>query len=214
MSNCCSVCCKDPCGCPIPALGIDQVPGTNATFRYNLGGKSMFVDYTSAIQMGQTDTTLRADAVKRLLIYNAERHTDTISAKTLGSILHLADIGDVNISNVGNNSLLVYQKDSNCGEGCKGVNNSWVGWNANDHLVNSLNTVMGFDENEAPQALNHPTNTDQYYFAGWNAQNKFGYFQAVEVSTPPVDSEGYSYQLYIDPRTKQLVYVKKKEGEA
>lgn len=210
---CAQKCCSDPCGCPTQILGIDTVHSdTPYWLRFNFGGKSIDYDFTSVVKSAETDTNLRLDIVNRALIYNAERHIDSFSASELGSILHIADIGDVDISGVTDNSLFVYQKNSDCGEGCEGINNSWVAWNSNEHLVDSVETLMGFDSDGKPQTLNHPVNTNQYYQLGWNGADKLSFSQPVEVSTPPVDSDGYSYQLYLDPTTKQLVFVKKKES--
>lgn len=189
-------------------FSAEPEPTNPAIIRFNIDGQSVFVDFTSVVKGAETDTSLTADAIARVLNYVAEKHTDTIAASELGAILHLADIGDVDISNVGDNSLLVYQKDADCGEGCEGINNSWVGWNAEDNLTTSMQYVMGFDEDGAPQSLNHPTNTDQYYLLGWNAADKVSYTQPIEATSPPLDDDGYAYRLYLDPTTKQIVYVR------
>ena len=144
----------------------------------------------------------------RSFIYNAERHVDSFSASELGSILHIADIGDVDITGVTDNSLFVYQKDSDCGEGCDGINNSWVAWNEKDHLVDHVETLMGFNGDGKPQTLNHPTNTNEYYQLGWNGADKISFSQPTVVATAPVDGDGKVWRLYVDPNTKQLVVVK------
>lgn len=201
--------CEEPCACPTQIMGISTVHETTpAWLRFNFGGKSVDYDFDSVVKAAETDTSFRIDAPSRTIIYNAEDHTDTISSKELGGIFHIADIGDVDISGVTDNSLFVYQKNSDCGQGCEGIDNSWIAWNSNEHLNTNVTTVMGFDGAGKPQALNHPTNTNQYYQLGWNGANKVSFTQPVEVATPPVDSEGYYYQLYIDPTTKQIVYVK------
>lgn len=217
-NNCCNQCgkcdcdsgcgCPNPCGCPEQVLSIEQMSDNPAVLQFNLGGKSVQYDFTSLIQLTETDTSLSADTVARVLKFIAERHTDTISAAELGALLHIADIGDVDISGVQDNSIFVYQKNSDCGEGCEGIDNSWVAWNANEHLVTSLSTLMGYDADGNPKALTHPTNTNQFYQFGWNAQNKMSFSQPVEVSSAPVDSDNKVYRLYLDPTTKQLVYVK------
>lgn len=190
-------------------MGIDQVhDDTPAWLRFNFGGKSVDYDFTPVVKAAETDTTLRLDVANRGLVYNAERHIDSFSASELGSILHIADIGDVDITGVTDNSLFVYQKNSDCGEGCEGIDNSWVAWNSNEHLDESLATVMGFDSNGAPRALNHPDNTTQYYQLSWAGANKVAWSQPVVVATAPVDADNKKWALYLDPETKQIVVVK------
>lgn len=202
-------CCPEPCGCPTQIMGIDQVhDDTPAWLRFNFGGKSVDYDFTSVVKAAETDTSLRLDVANRGLVYNAERHIDSFSASELGSILHIADIGDVDITGVTDNSLFVYQKNSDCGEGCEGIDNSWVAWNSNEHLDESLATVMGFDADGAPRALNHPDNTTQYYQLSWAGANKVAWTQPVVVATAPVDSDNKKWALYLDPETKQIVVVK------
>lgn len=207
--SCEKKCCPEPCGCPTQILGITTVhENTPAWLRFNFGGKSIDYDFEPVVKAAETDTTMRLDLVNRALNYNAEKHIDSFSAKELGSIFHIADIGDVDITNLTDNSLFVYQKNSDCGEGCEGIDNSWVAWNSSDHLTSELTTVMGFDGDGKPQALNHPTNTNQYYQLGWNGADKVSFSQPVEVSTAPVDSDGKVWRLYVDPTTKRLVVVK------
>ena len=215
-NNCCNKCnpcrkkcCEPVCGCPTQILGITTVhDDTPYWLRFNLGGKSTDYDFTSVVKAAETDTSMRLDVAGRNLTYNAERHIDSFSASELGSILHIADIGDVDITGVTDNSLFVYQKDSDCGEGCEGINNSWVAWNEKDHLVDSVDTLMGFDGDGKPQTLNHPINTNEYYQLGWNGANKISFSQPTVVATAPVDGDGKVWRLYVDPNTKQLVVVK------
>lgn len=220
MNNCCNKCCNDcdpcrkkccepVCGCPTQILDISTVhDDTPAWLRFNLGGKSIDYDFTSVVKAAETDTSMRLDVANRNLTYNAEKHTDSFSASELGSILHIADIGDVDISGVTDNSLFVYQKNSDCGEGCEGIDNSWIAWNSSDYLVNQVSTLMGFDDDGKPKTLNHPLNTNQYYQLGWNGSEKISFSQPAVVSTAPVDGDGKVWRLYVDPETRQLVVVK------
>lgn len=211
-NNCCNDCdpckkkCCEPCGCPTQIMGITTVhDDTPAWLRFNFGGKSVDYDFTSVVKSAETDTSMRLDIPGRSLVYNAERHIDSFSSQELGSILHIADIGDVDITGVTNNSLFVYQKDSDCGEGCEGINNSWVAWNANEHPVDSVDTIMGFDADGKPQTINHPINTTQYYQLGWNGANKASYSQPTEIN---ITSGSSAHLLFEDPTTKQQMYMK------
>lgn len=218
MNNCSckkATCGCDPCKqntCCEPFLDIDEMPDSVSTLRYNINGLTAWYDYGNMIYQTQTDTRLSADVLKRVLIYMAERHTDSISAKELGSILHIADIGDVDISEVTDNSLFVYKKDNDCAHGCEGINNRWVAWNASDYPTDSVKTLMGFNDDDAPRALLPPANTNQYYDLGWTPNNKVGYHQPQERSMRDIaiseNGKYYAYQRYIDPTTKEEVYVK------
>lgn len=193
---------RRPCGQGVPVLEIEEMPNSLSTLRYNINGVSTWFDHQNMIYQTQTDTILVADAIDRLLKYQAERHTDTISAKELGSILHIADLGDVDITNVEDNSFFVYQKDNNCGAGCEGINNSWIGWTALDHQDTSAQYPMAFTQDGSPIVLSTPNSPNQYYMLGWNAGNKLSYSQPVQFAT--ADNKK---QLYIDPDTKQIGYI-------
>ena len=119
-------CCDEPCACPrsIPSIEADSTNPTN--LRFNFGGQSIWYDFDSVVKAGETDTTLSVDMTERNLVYNAERHTNTISAPTLGGMLHLADIGDVDATTIKDNAILVYKKDADCSENCDGKN-GWIG---------------------------------------------------------------------------------------
>lgn len=213
--------CKKPCGCGgcngccgKPILDIDEMPDSVSILRFNMNGLSTWYDFGNLVYQTQTDTNLKINLQKRALIYEAERHTDSILHNELGAILHVADLGDVDITGVTDNSLFVYQKDSDCGEGCEGINNSWIAWNASDNLTDSLKTIMGFDEDDKPRALDAPENTNQYYTLSWNAAEKAGWSQpAVATTAPSVTEDGieYVYRLYLDPSTKQIVAVKERK---
>lgn len=200
--------CKQPCAYPTPFLGIEGVPNNIGVVRFNINGKRADFDYTNLVYQTQSDTTLVANIIDRLLTYTAERHTDTITASELGSILHLADLGDVSTDKAQTGSFLVYQKDSNCGEGCKGLQDTWKIWNALNEQVSSATYPAVFDANGAPQALERPANPNQYYQYGWNAQNGLGYTQIPIVdASRVVGTNGKKIALYQDPTTKQIVGV-------
>lgn len=205
--------CRKPCGCAKPFLDIDEMPDSVSILRFNFDGMSAWYDYGNLVYKTQTDTSISVDAIERVLKHMAERHTDTITARELGSILHIADIGDVDITGVEDNSLFVYQKDNNCAHGCEGINNSWIAWNSKDHMVDSMRTVMGFDANGAPQTLLPPANADQYYIVGWNGENQVSYKQIEEVSEESItfteDGKSYIKTVCVDPNTNELVYIKK-----
>lgn len=214
-NQCCDPCedkCHKKCGCCEPFLDIDEMPDSVSTLRFNINGLSKWYDFGNMIYQTQTDTQISADAVKRVLRYMAERHTDSISAKELGSILHVADLGDVDITGVTNNSLFVYRKDNNCAQGCEGISNAWTAWNSVDNTTDSLRTIMGFDKDGVPLALLPPANSDQHYLLEWRGDDEVGYRQVEEVSKESITvTEGgrnYIYKVCVDPNTNELVYIK------
>lgn len=186
----------------MPVIDVTALENDPLTLTWNFNGVGTSYDYSSMIKLGETDTSIHANQVERVLQYMAERHTDTISAKELGAILHLGDLGDIDITDLDDNSLLVYKKDSECIRGCDGATNKWVSWNALDQQGSSFTYPMGYDDEGAPKTLLRPTSTDQYYQLGWNANGKVGWKQPKKVT-----STANLAPVYIDKTTKELVYV-------
>ena len=210
-NQCCDPCAKK-CGCCEPFLDIDEMPDSVSTLRFNINGLSKWYDYGNMIYQTQTDTRITADSVKRVLRYMAERHTDSISARELGSILHVADLGDVDITGVQNNSLFVYRKDSNCAHGCEGISNAWTAWNSMDNTTDSFRTLMGFDDNSVPYSLLPPSNADKSYYLSWRGADQIGWDTIEEVDKNSIivseGSRNYIYKVCLDPKTNKLVYIK------
>lgn len=195
--------CDVPCACPVPFLGISQLPDNISVLRFNLNGVRADYDYQNLIYQVQSDTTLVADVINRILKYTAERHQDTLTAQELGAILHLADIGDVSSAGAADGSMLTYQKSSNCTDGCVGANDTWKVWNALDSQVQSATYPFVFTQDGKPRTLNRPQNPNQYYQLGWNAQNQLSYSQIPIVPSVPPNG----IPLYVDPETNQIVGV-------
>lgn len=203
--------CERKCGCPESILSIESDSNNPANLRYNLGGRSVWYDFTSVVKSAETCTSMFADKKNRTLNYNGECQQNVISASELGSILHLADIGDIDESSITDNAILVYRKDADCGENCDGKN-GWIGLDPSEAGDTSLSYIMGADEDGKVESLMPPSNSNQFYTLTWAAQGKASWKQPTEVSAIPVDSAGYSYQLYLDPNTKEIVIYKKKES--
>lgn len=195
----CNECNSNPCGCGKPFLGIEAVPDRPTELRYNINGLTATYDHNNVVYQGQTDTSLNIDSINRVIKYMAERHIDTITAKELGSILHLSDIGDVDTEGTKNGSMLVYKKDSNCSEGCEGVNNAWEIWNSLDKLETSLTYAGGYDAQGQPISLNTPAHTNNYYLLGWNGGSKLSYY-----TIPKFTDKTNKKPLYVDTTTGQI----------
>lgn len=205
--NCNSCCdkpkCANPCSCPNRVLSIETLTDRPGYIKFNLDGGTVLYDFSDVVAETETDTFLRVDQIARVLKYLAEGHTNNIPASQLGSILHIADIGDVNTGSVTDNSLFVYRKNSDCGTNCGAVQNQWVAWNANDNVANEVQAVMGFDENGVPKALDTPERSNQFYSLMWRGDNKVGYAQPTQVSVPSTDGT-YAHLVFEKPGTHEF----------
>lgn len=180
------------------------MPDEPGIVKFNLDGHTVFFDFSDVVAHTETDTFLRVDGVARTLKYLAEGHTNNITAKDLGSILHLGDLGDVDMGAVEQNSLLFYQKNSDCGQGCDEISNQWVAWNATENLVDEAKTIMGFSDSDTPVAIQPPIKSNEYHLAGWRGGNKFGYMQPKSVVTPTAGTDGKTHLLFENPETHEL----------
>lgn len=208
----CNKCPKDNCACPEPFINLDEIPNKPGVYRVNDNGKNAIWDLRKGIKGAQTDTSLVVDIIKRVLQFSAERHTDTITAQELGTILHLTDLGDVSTKGATNGAMMVYKQTDTCPAGCYGTGNVWEAWNAldQDNIVSSAAYAYGFNANGQPVTLQQPLNPNQYYNLGWNGNNQLSYAQPTEETAVIVDSQGYAYQQYLNPQTMQPYFVKVK----
>lgn len=195
--------CDQPCACPAPFLGIEQLPDNISVLRYNIDGKRADYDYANLIYQVQSDTVLVADAINRLLNYQAERHTDTITARELGSILHLADIGDVETKGATTGSMLTYQQGTECGEGCIGLRDKWKIWSALDEQQSSATYPMAYASNGAPVTIEPPQSPSRQYLLGWNGASQLSYITPTKATVAPAQGG----PVYYDETSGQLVYV-------
>lgn len=205
--NKCEKKCQDPCGCAEPVLSIESMPEDPTVLRFNVNGKSVWYDFSPLVKAAETCTTLTVDTPSRTLNYYGECGANTITARELGSILHLADLGDVDANSVEDNGILNYRKDANCGEGCEGVNNGWVSTNPVDVATTSLDYILGADADGKMTSLLPPAGTSSFSYLTWAAQDKAMWKTPTKVSTPPVNDEGKVLRLYLDPATKEIVVV-------
>lgn len=202
--------CPKPCGCPESILSIEAETTRPAYLRFNLGGRSVWYDFTSVVKAAETCTKLKTDIPSRSLIYDAECGRQTITASEIGSILHLSDIGDVDTSKIKDNAILVYRKNSRCGENCEGAT-GWVGLDLSEAGNDSLRYIMGSNQDGEVMSLRPPANSNQHYMLEWDGKEMARWKQPKEVSSVPKDADGYSYRLYLDPNTREIVFVKVRE---
>lgn len=209
----CDVCqkkekCKSPCSCAEPVFSVEAMPDDPTTLRFNVNGKSVWYDFEPVVKDGETCTTINVDTVGRTLNYHGECQDITISATELGSILHLADLGDVDENSITDNGILNYRKDADCGEGCEGIANGWVSSNPLDIGATSLDYILGSDSDGKMTSLMPPTDTTKFSVLTWAGANKAMWKTPTVVSSAPVDSDGKVWRPYIDPNTLELVIVK------
>lgn len=209
--NCeCNKQCKNPCGCPEPVFSIEAMADDPTTLRFNVNGKSVWYDFEPVVKAGETCTTLNIDAVNRTLNYHGECSDQTISARELGSILHLSDLGDVNENTITDNGILNYRRSAECGEGCESAaGDGWVSSNALDDDVadTSLDYLLGTDADGKMMSLMPPTDTTTFSYLAWAAQGKAKWVKPTQAATIPTDGT-YKYPLYLDPNTGEIVVVR------
>lgn len=84
-------------------------------------------------KINETDTKLSTNFIGSSLIYNAEKHTDTITGSQLGQLINLEDLRDTEVANADSCDLLVYNPYcSDCGDGCKPKNARWTHYHIPD----------------------------------------------------------------------------------
>lgn len=217
MNNCgCGQCqpnkckkkCGNPCGCAEPVFSIEALSDDPSTLKFNVSGKTIWYDFSQVVKNSETCTTLIPDTVNRTLNYNGECGQNNITARELGAILHLADIGDVDADSIGDNGILVYQKDSDCGVGCEGLNNSWTSKNPIEIGGASLEYVLGSDGEGRMKSLMPPTDTSKFSYLAWAGAGKAMWKKPSVVATPPV-KDGKVTQLYLDENTGEIVAVRR-----
>lgn len=196
--------CKEPCGCAEPVFSVEAMADDPTVLRFNVNGKSVWYDFESVVKAGETCTTLNVDAVNRTLNYHGECSDQTISAKELGSILHLGDLGDVDETSITDNGILNYRKTGECPEGCEGKADGWVSSNPIEIAGESLDYILGSDADGRMISLMPPTDTNSFSYLAWAAQNKVKWVKPTQVAAIPNDGT-YEYPLYLDPATGEIV---------
>ena len=195
--------CKEPCGCAEPVFSVTAMPDDPNTLRFNVNGKSVWYDFEPVTKAGETCTTVNIDAVSRTFNYHGECSDQTISAKELGSILHLGDLGDVKENTIADNGILNYRKTGDCGEGCEGDEDGWVASNPIEIGEESLEYILGSDSDGKMRSLMPPTDTTTFSYLAWAAQDKIKWVKPTTISSA---SEDYA-PLYIDKNTGEIVMV-------
>ena len=93
-------------------------------------------------KIAETDTKLSTSFTESSLIYNAEKHVDTITGDTLGSLINLEALRDVSADNADSCDLLVYHPFcSECGDGCTPKVANWE----NYHIPDAGDTTIPVD---------------------------------------------------------------------
>ena len=193
--------CKEPCGCAEPVFSVEAMADDPTVLRFNVNGKSVWHDFESVVKAGETCTTLNVDAVNRTLNYHGECSDQTISAKELGSILHLGDLGDVDETSITDNGILNYRKTGECPEGCEGKADGWVSSNPIEIAGESLDYILGSDADGRMISLMPPTDTTSFSYLAWAAQGKINCVKPTQIESA---TSNYA-PLYLDKTTGEIV---------
>ena len=205
--GCCDKCGCDRCACPAPVFSVETDSTDPTLFRYSVNGKTVLFDHTESIKAGETATSVTLDQVRRTLNHYGEKSTQTITAAELGSILHLADLGDVDANSIADHGLLVFNKESDCGEGCEGGTSGWSAKNPIEIGGDFLEYIIGSTSEGEVKSLMPPTDASKFSYLAWAAQGKAKWVTPTVVSTPPV-KDGYRTRLWLDESTGEIVAVR------
>lgn len=195
MINECNKCkkSKDSCGGCKPARYSKGFPDCSNPF-----------DDTNT----ETDTKLSLDYSGANLNYAAERHTDIITGQQLGSIINLGNLRDVNTDSDTDAmcSELIFHRYGECGDGCRSLEDAWTRVSIDDEgiLTDAMPLVRGANVYGCPQYLQQPTNTSEYWYAGWRPSGQFGYYQVVQAELPKAPNGNYIVASQ-DPTTGQPI---------
>lgn len=138
----CNDCSNNSCGCGYkPAkygcdFDINANPYDASIWNVTINGATTRVKIP---KIAEQDTKLSTSYATSSLIYNAEKHIDTITGSTLGAIINLEDLRDTDASNADSCDLLVYHPYcSECGDGCTPKNAQWTAYHIPDADDNVL----------------------------------------------------------------------------
>ena len=199
--------CPKRCGCPESILSIEADSADPAYLRFNLGGRSVWYDFTSVVKAAETCTHLSTSLNPRALVYDSESGRQEITAKELGRILHLGDLGDVDETSVKDNAVLIYRKESDCGENCDGKS-GWIGVDLTEEGDTQIDYIMGSDKEGKVKSLMPPTDTGVYNYMTWKKNGKAQWLPIKIVQNAPVDPTTNSkLRVYLDPNSYELVAV-------
>lgn len=206
----CSSCMhENPCGCkkkkscddcPV----VDWVPNTACTIGVTMNGCTDTLELRPGIQNCETKTVFSQNPITGCLEYQNELYVATDGAEgyimsicpvDIAKFINLEDLANVEDEQPEQCSLLVYKAEGDCGPGCTGISDTWYHWYASEHLTNGLHWVAGFNSEGCLEALDVPTNTDEYWWGMYRPSDtgnglEFGYIQPEEVDTLPTDDDG------------------------
>lgn len=200
---------ENPCGCkkkkscddcPV----VDWVPNTACTIGVTMNGCTDTLELRPGIQNCETKTVFGQNPKTGCIEYQNELYVATdgqegyimsVCPVDIAKFINLEDLANVEDEQPENCSLLVYKAESDCGPGCTGIADTWYHWYASEHLTNGLHWVAGFNENGCLEALDVPTDVNEYWWAMYRPNDtgtglEFGYIQPEEVNELPTDEDG------------------------
>ena len=130
----CGGCCKPAkYGCD---FDINANPFDPSVWNVTINGATARVKIPKS---AETDTKLSTSYSAATLTFDAEKHTDTITGDTLGSIVNLSSLRDVDAKNADSCSILAFHPYcSECGDGCTPKDAKWTAYTIPDAGTNTL----------------------------------------------------------------------------
>ena len=194
---------------------LAYVPGTACTIGITWHCMTSTLSLKEGIQNCETDTRFVWNSDTGCIDYHSERYMNqmegsyiqSVCASQIASAINLCELNDVadTACDPENCALLVYTKNTDCGENCKGVNDMWAPWTVKANLADYLTYVMGFNEEGCPVALDKPDTESEYWWAMWRGDNKFGYTQPTKVEELPRDENGQPIVIGQNPDGSPVV---------
>ncbi len=206
--------CSKPKGCTPNCLEIAAIPFEPCAFAFMFNGCKAKLELNTAIAACETDTRMVQDQETGCIKYYSELYITSkgeqgelgqICPPDIAKFIDLEDLKNVEDDKADGCALLVYVKNSNCGEGCQGVDDQWVHWTASAHTETAIHYVMGFNEEGCPIVLDVPTDVEDFWYGMWVPNEGFMYKQPKEVDSIPVDEDGDPIVISQDPDTKEPV---------
>lgn len=158
-TNPCSDCNKTIDNCD-DAIQVAWVPNTACTFGVTFRGVTSTLALLEGIKNCETDTRMYIDPQTGCIHYNSERFVNgfpgavdqVICPDEIVKHANLCDLADVDDTacSPDNCSFLIYKKNTDCKEGCKGVNDKWQPWTPSKNKVDKVTNVIGVNDAGCP----------------------------------------------------------------
>lgn len=171
-TNPCNDCNKTIDSCD-DAIQVAWVPNTACTLGITFRGVTSTLALLEGIKNCETDTRMYIDPATGCIHYNSERFVNgfpgavdqVICPDEIAKHVNLCDLADVDDTacSPDNCSFLIYRKNTDCKEGCKGVNDKWQPWTPSKNKADGATSMMGINENGCPVVVDQPKTDEMIY---------------------------------------------------